>query len=131
MNDLNKKSKVRSYFFRNRDICSIKSQLKALKKKQRQAKKYDKVIVDDFNSKAFVGCDSDWADKLPIESLRELCDFSQGKKIDYNLNILKERHVLEKKREGNFKELARLNEQIYILNIDLLLAKVKCCEGYL
>ncbi|HVI41873.1 MAG TPA: hypothetical protein VM577_14580 [Anaerovoracaceae bacterium] len=112
------------------EVSLKKDQLKALEQDRKEIEKSIKEIIDTYNSKSANNRDAErFLDKLPLDSLRELQDYLNGKKKESNLDILKVRAKLRKDRNTKIDELLKIEEKISQGQIDLLIAKINHVIG--
>lgn len=126
-----KKKKVRSLFFRNKAIVSEKKRLKALEVKRKELINNIKDIIDTFNFKSLdIPRTSEWLERFPLKSLVELYD-SLSQKNDLKLSSLQMRSRLQKEHNLFAEQTVNTDKEIYLSNIDLLLAKINCVQSKL
>lgn len=124
------KSKAIDIYADSIEVLQKKAQLKELEQDRKEIEKSIKEIIDTYNSKSANNRDAErFLDKLPLDSLRELQDYLNGKKKESNLEILKVRAQLRKDRNQKIDELLKLEEKISQGQIDLLIAKINHVIG--
>lgn len=112
------------------EVSKQQAQLKALEEDRKSIEQNIKDIIDTYNSKTANNRDAErFLDKLPLDSLKELQDFLNGKKKESNLDILKLRAQLRKDRNKQVDQLIKIEEEISKSQIDLLLAKINHVIG--
>lgn len=126
-----KTKKARSLFFRDKTIVSEKKKLKALELKRKELINNIKNIIDTFQFKDLdIQHCSDWLECFPLQSLKELHQ-SLSQENDCSLNALQMRSRLKKEHDSSVEETIKTEREIYISNIDLLLAKIDCVQNKL
>ena len=71
---------------------------------------------------------SAWYQSLPLDSLTDLCDYEEGKKIVFNLDKLHRRADLRKEKDEALEKIEEIRSNITISSIDILLEKIKIFE---
>ncbi|KKN67642.1 hypothetical protein LCGC14_0459010 [marine sediment metagenome] len=124
-----KPKKVRSLFFRNKDIVSEKKKLKVLKSRRRQIIDNIKEVVDAYNNESLdIHRTCTWLEQLPLESLRDLYHLLTD---DYGLSTLELRARLLSEHNKGVVETVSVDKEIYLSQIDLLLAEIGCIQSKL
>jgi hypothetical protein len=99
--------------------------LKQLQDHRREIETSISEIVTDYNAKVALSADAaKFLERMPLESLKDLQEFSAGKKLDSNLGILRSKSKLRKDRNKKLQNLTEVNRQIVESQIDLLIAKI-------
>jgi IS30 family transposase len=126
-----KPKKARSLFFRDKTIVSQKKKLKALEKKRKTLIKDIKDVVETYHNKSLdIQRTSGWLERLPLQSLQDLYKFLAGKH-DYGLTTLELRNRLRDEHNEKVTETAKVDKEIYLSQIDLLMAKIECFQSKL
>lgn len=122
----NKKKKVSKITFgRVPEVKNKQNHLKDLLDQRFEIEECIENIVDDYNSLSATDENADsWLERLPINSLSELQNFAAGKKKESNLEILRLRSQLRKDKDKQFESLKKVDDLIYIGEIDILMAKL-------
>ena len=71
---------------------------------------------------------SEWYAALPLDSLADLYDYEDGKKLEFNLAKLGRRADLRKEKDEALEKIDDVKSAITINSIDLLLEKIKVFE---
>lgn len=109
----------------SKEVKAKKAALEKINKKAKEAAESIKRTIGEFQQVSKNINPDNYIERLPIETLRESQDYDLGRK---KLNLAE---VLDKRRELNGKillekdGLSKLNEEIFISEIDLTLAKIK------
>lgn len=120
-----RKTKAPDIFVNSKEVAKEQDKLTNLQISRRIIEDNIKGIIDTYNSKTVAGGSAErFLDKLPLESLKEFSDFSSGKKRDTGLGTMKLRTKLRKEKEEQESELSKIDSQIALGQIDLLLAKI-------
>ncbi len=124
--------KVRSLFFRNKDVVAEKKKLVELKKQKRGTISNIDDIVETYNDKCLILLlDEHWLERLPLDSIREFNRFLSGDKHDFGLPALKIQSDLRKAHEEQVDLLLKVDRDIMIGKIDIILAKIDCIQDKL
>lgn len=107
--------------FLNQDIVDKKEKLVELLKKK--SKVYDKV-KDIYH---FYNIPDDWVSRLPAESFKDLSYSLE----DSSVNFLKLRSKLREEHDEGTSELSKIESEISIGQIELLLAKINSIDKYI
>ncbi len=109
----------------NPQIKNKEDQLKKLQIKSNKLKNHIGNMINDLNAKTTLSAEaSKFLERLPLDSLQDFQNFSAGKKIEYNLDLLRARSKLRKDCNKKMQILFEINQQIVENQIDLLLAKI-------
>jgi len=124
---MTKLKKARTLFFRNKDVVAQKKKLVELKKKYRAIIGHINNIVDLYNENELEDTD-EWLSRLPLQSLSDIYEFSSGEKDDYSLSKINLQSRLRKEHAEKVEEFAKLESDIYINEIDVILSKIECIK---
>lgn len=115
----------------SKEVTSKEKELKSLIKQKKLLEQDLKDISSEFNSLSASSPREaeNMLDRLPLETLRELYEFTAGKKAPTGMTILNLRTELKKERLVTSEKLSKLNQEISINKIDVLLSKVKFLLG--
>jgi hypothetical protein len=120
-----RKTKTPDLFVNSKEVAKEQDKLENLQISKRIIEDNIKGIIDTYNSKSVAGGSAErFLDKLPLDSLKEFSEFSSGKKRETSLGTMKLRTRLRKEKEEQEVQLSKLDSQIALGQIDLLLAKI-------
>jgi len=122
-----KGKKAKPYFFRNKEVVTQKKRLVELKRQYRLLMHDINDLVDVYNENE-IDESSDWIDNLPLQSLSDIYKFLSGEKDDYSLSKIDLRSRLRKEHAEKVEEFVKLESDIYINEIDIILSKIKCIK---
>ena len=128
---MTKKSK--SYFSGNKKISKLNKELTiATQKKKLLREDVDKIIAEFLKSLPTDKQDlSQWLTKLPIDTLSDLYRYEDGEKLLSCLKLLESRSSLRKDKDQKTESVEQIISNIKILNIDIMLEKIKIIENKL
>lgn len=119
------KTVIKKFKYTDKEVKTKQKVLTDLQDKRKSIELEIKNICENYNSKSVNDKEAaQWLDRLPLETLKELEDFSAGRKHNFNLLDLKTRSDLRKNRNSKLEEFIKVNDEIYIGKIDLLLVKL-------
>lgn len=123
---LKKKVKPADIFLGSKEVAKEQAKLKELQKSRKVIENNIKEMIDTYNSKSVIkeGGAERFLEKLPLDSLKEFYEFTAGQKRESSLSILKIRSKLRRQKEIKEYELDKIESEIALSQIDLLLAKI-------
>jgi len=122
--------KIRAFYHKDKKILDKNKKIKQLQDERKILIEDINQLVSSFQDKAMVPTDDmdKWLHQLPLNSLRDLADFELGNKKDYNLFILHMRSQFRKDKDDRIEDLSKLNSEIFIDQVDVLLDKIECIQ---
>lgn len=88
-----------------------------------------KAIEEEHDKYRLQGSDSEvmrWFDSLPIETLRESCDYDYGKpRIKYSLHDISCKFDLKRLYDKKSEELEKKQSELHVARIDRVLGKIE------
>jgi len=124
-----KEKRARSLFFRNKGVVAEKKKLLELKKRKITLIREIREIVEIFNGKSLDKKDAkEWLKKLPLHALSDLYRSTDD---DRGLTVFDLYVRLKDEHGERVDESIKLDSEIYVNEIDLLLSKIDCIQSKL
>lgn len=117
------KKKARSFFFRKKDVVAQKKSLHELNKERRTIEGKLKDLAELYS------LPEEWIERLPANILKDVPVASHRE--DEGINLFEMRAKIRDEHKEHLESLAKVQSNISVNQIELLLAKIKCVEDNL
>jgi len=125
-----RKKRATNLFKSDKDILDKKKKINSLSEERYALEEKIKDLFAEFNESSVKEEDAEgFFDKLPLNTLMDLEKFALGKKTDSISDLIEKRISLRKESNAHVAKIESLDKDIYLAQIDLVLAKIKCLNN--
>lgn len=125
-----RKKRAPNLFKSDKEILDKRKIINCLREERFSLEEKIKDLFDEFNASSLKEEDAEgFFDKLPLNTLMDLEKFALGKKTDSISDLIEKRISLRKENNAHVAKIESLDKDIYLAQIDLVLAKIKCLNN--